>query len=274
MTLTPKTYPFDYQANKGKRPTSADYDILVTEDTDIKVDGVVVCSYRKLPPEVSATLSACVKKAKCQKSARTLGVVQNSAVFGALPRVAVREDYCRFSAPTKSQPEVFFGLATVAQYLWSVYKDRFPSVALEFEKFSRKIPSDWKKTGTPFTTVNVNKNYAIGYHLDAANYGGVYSNVLISKKHAKGGHFVLPQYRIALAQDDGALVIVDGVKVPHGVTAIEPTSDKWERSSVVFYTLGNLQHCLPKKEELARAKKVTTERARKRAKNIDPRTGV
>lgn len=269
--LTPQVYPFDYAANKGKQPTSIDYDTLISEDTDIVVDGVIVCSYRKLPPEVRATLAACVKKAKCQKSARTLGVAQNSAVFGALPRVAVREDYCRFSAPTKSQPEVFFGLANVAKYLWAVYQDRFPAVAEEFAKFAGKIAPDWKKTGTPFTTVNVNKNYAIGYHLDAANYGGVYSNVLISKKHARGGYFVLPQYRIALEQADGALVIVDGVRVPHGVTAIEPTAEIWERSSVVFYTLGNLQHCLPKKQELARSKKVTTERARKRARKLDPR---
>lgn len=274
MTLTPDVHPFDYRANKGKQPKSDSYDILVTEDTDIEVDGVVVCSYRKLPPEVKATLAACVNKAKCQKSTRTRGVAQNSAVFGALPRVPVREDYCRFSAPTKSQPEVFFGLGSVAQYLWGVYKDRYPVVAREFADFASKIAPDWRKTGTPFTTVNVNKNYAIGYHLDAANYGGVYSNVLISKKHAKGGYFVLPQYRIALEQADGALVIVDGVRVPHGVTAIEPTSDNWERSSVVFYTLGNLQHCLPKKEELARSKKVTTERARKRAKKIDPRSVV
>ena len=68
--------------------------------------------------------------------------------------------------------------------------------------------------------------------------------------------------------------IVDGVNIPHGVTAIVPTSQNWERSSVVFYTLSNLQHCLPKEEEILRSKAKATERARKRALGIDPRVKV
>jgi hypothetical protein len=269
--INAKDYGFDYQANKGKTPTENDYDTVVDYDCDIYSNGKVVCSYRVLPKEELALLSACTKKAKCTKSSRTLGVNQMSAVYGALPRVALREDYCRFSAQTKAQPEVFNGLKKVGLYLWGVYQSTYPDVAAEFSKFAESIDSDWKKTGTPFTTVNVNKNFAIGYHKDAANYSGVYSNVLISKFNADGGYFVMPQYRIALAQSNGALVIVDGVTIPHGVTHIIPKAKNWERSSVVFYTLSNLQHCLPKVGELLRSKEKTTERARKRATGFDPR---
>ena len=263
---------FDYAARKGTAPTAADYDTLIDEPTDIFDDGRLVCSYRKLPSEQLAVLTACTRRAKCNKSARTNGVQQMSAVYGALPRVAVREDYCRFSAQTKAQPEIFSGLSTVAQYLWGVYQQSYPAVAAEFAEFTEQIPSDWKQTGTPFTTVNVNKNFAIGYHKDAANFGGVYSNVLITKKNAAGGYFVMPQYRVALKQSHGALVIIDGVNVPHGVTPIIPSGKDWERSSVVFYTLSNLQHCLTKEAELQRSKVKATERARKRALGIDPRT--
>jgi len=269
-----KEYPFDYQANKGKTPTNADYDELIDYDCDIISAGRVVCSYRVIPKDELALLSACTKKAKCAKSSRTRGVNQMSAVFGALPRVPVREDYCRFSAQTKAQPEVFSGLKKVGSYLWGVYQTTFPEVAKEFSRFVSNIEEDWKKTGTPFTTVNVNKNYAIGYHKDAANYGGVFSNVLISKYNADGGYFVIPQFRLALAQSHGALVIIDGVNIPHGVTQIVPKAKDWERSSVVFYTLANLQHCLPKSGELLRSKEKATERARKRAAGFDPREKV
>ncbi len=247
------------------------YDIVIDEPTDIFVGKKLVCAYRKMPSEILAVLNASTSQSKCAKSSRTLGVNQMSAVFGALPRVACREDYCRFSANTKSQPEIFFALSKVAKYLWQIYQDNFPEVSANFLSFVEGINDDWKKTGTPFTTINVNKNFAIGYHLDAANFGGVYSNVLITKKNVDGGLFVMPQFRLALAQSHGALVIVDGVKVPHGVTPIVPTSQDWERSSVVFYTLANLKHCLAKAEELKRSKVVATERARKRAKKIDPR---
>lgn len=269
--LDPKKHPFDYSKYKNKTPTSADYDHVIDYDCDIYDGEKVVCSYRKLDKQTKLLLKACTKKAKCTKSNRTRGVAQNSAVYGALPRVPCREDYCRFSADTRKQPEVFFGLCKVAEKLWNVYETTYPKVAENFRLFADKINPDWKKTGTPFTTVNVNKNFAIGYHVDSANYGDVYSNVLISKKNASGGYFVMPQYRLALAQEDGALVIVDGASIPHGVTEIKPLSKEWERSSVVFYTLSNLQHCLDQGGEVSRSKQVTMERAKKRSQKIDPR---
>lgn len=264
-------HAFDYAQWKGKTPEQSHFDQVIDYDCDIYKAGKLVCAYRKLPSEQLDLLSACTAKAKCSKSSRTRGVNQMSAVYGALPRVPVREDYCRFSALTRQQPEVFIGLSKVGKYLWKVYQEKFPEVAATFAEFADTIHDDWKKTGTPFTTVNVNKNFAIGYHLDAANYGGVFSNVLITKKNADGGYFVMPQFRLALSQSHGALVIVDGVTVPHGVTPIVPKSKNWERSSVVFYTLSNLQHCLPKADEIVRSKQKATERARKRAVQIDPR---
>ena len=269
--LKPKKHSFDYKKNKNKTPTKDDYDVVINYDCDIYDGDKVVCSYRKLDNETRLLLKACANKAKTTKSNRTLGVSQESAVFGALPRVACREDYCRFSADTKKQPEVFSALKTVGLKLWGVYKETYPEVAEKFVGFTNKINKDWLKTNTPFTTVNVNKNFAIGYHLDNANYGDVYSNVLISKYNAKGGYFVMPEYRVALAQDDGALVIVDGANIPHGVTKIEPTQKDWNRSSIVFYTLANLQHCYSQADEIKRSKAITTERARKRSKGVDPR---
>jgi hypothetical protein len=133
-----------------------------------------------------------------------------------------------------------------------------------FQNEANKIQSDWMKTGTPFSTININKNFAIKYHVDAGNVSSVYSNVLISKKLAEGGYFVMPEYRLALAQDDGWMAIVDGVNVMHGVTPINYLGANSWRNSFVFYTLGNLKHCECKPQEIARMKTKATERAIKR----------
>ena len=261
-----KKTDFDEKYWVGKTPLETHYGRLVKNEADVYYGGLIVASYRKLPPTIKGLLRKCCSVAKCSVSSRTRGVKQISAVFGALPRVAIREDYCRFSSQTKAQPEVFYALVDVGRGLWGLYKHKFPSMAHEFEEYTlNNIGNDWKKTGTPFTTININKNFAIGYHKDKANVSGVYSNVIISKENTKGGYFVCPEFDIAFEQSDGYLLIVDGVNILHGVTNIIPTKKIWSRSSVVFYTLKALCNCYPKEEEISRQKKVTTERARKRA---------
>ena len=53
---------------------------------------------------------------------------------------------------------------------------------------------------------------------------------------------------------------------------IKATKENYYRASIVYYTLENMKHCYPFKMEVERLKKVSTERARKRADNKDPRT--
>jgi len=260
------TNPIEINHNdyKGKVPTEKDYDTLIDYECEIYENDTLVCTYKKVSPEVKKILDYASANSKAKKSSRTMGVVTMSTVFGSLPRVALREDYCRYSADTKQDPQMYMLLSTAAKELWATYKESFPEMSTFFESEAEKIHSDWMKTGTPFSTMNINKNFAIKYHVDAGNMSNVFSNVLISKKMAKGGHFVMPRYRVALAQDDGWFAIVDGVNVMHGVTPIEYESDKSYRNSFVFYTLKNLKHCLCKKQETSRMKTKATERAIKR----------
>lgn len=250
---------------KGKVPTSKDYDTLINFECQIYIKDKLVCTYKKASDEVKKILAYASANSTAKKSSRTGGVVTNSTIFGALPRVALREDYCRFSADTKKDPKMFSLLTRAAKELWSIYETDFPEMSKYFANEANLIQPDWLKTGTPFSTININKNFAIKYHVDAGNMANVFSNVLISKRLAEGGYFVMPEYRLALAQDDGWIAIVDGVNVMHGVTPIKYLSDKSWRNSFVFYTLNNLKHCNCKPEELARMKTKATERAIKRA---------
>lgn len=254
----------DNNAYKGKVPTEKDYDTVINYECEIYENDKLVCIYKKVSPQVKAIMDYASANSTAKRNTRTLGVVTHSSVFGALPRVALREDYCRFSGDTKQDPKMFGLLSKAAQELWQTYKQSLPEMSQHFESEAAAINPDWMKTGTPFSTININKNFAIKYHVDAANMGQVFSNVLISKKMAEGGYFVMPAYRIALAQDDGWLAIVDGVNIMHGVTPIKYHSPKSYRNSFVFYTLKNLRHCQCKTDELARMKAKATERAIKR----------
>ena len=257
--------PINVSDYKGKVPTTKDYDRVINFDCQIYAKDKLVCTYKRASPEVAKILAYASANSTAKKNSRTDGTVTNSAVFGALPRVAVREDYCRFSADTKKDPQVFIQLSKAARELWSIYQTDYPDMSQLFAAEASQIDEDWMKTGTPFSTININKNFAIKYHVDAGNVAAVYSNVLISKNLAEGGYFVMPEYRVALAQDDGWMAIVDGVNVVHGVTPIAFLDKKSWRNSFVFYTLANLKHCKCKGEELARMKAKATDRAIKRA---------
>ena len=113
--------------------------------------------------------------------------------------------------------------------------------------------------------------HAIKYHKDAGNIKGSFSNVLILKEHCTGGELVLPDYRIALEQSDGALCIFKGQEEIHGVMPLKPYREDFYRASIVYYTLAQLQHCYPYKEEVTRLNIKKRERAVKRSKDIDPR---
>lgn len=256
--------PIDYNSIKGKVPTSADYDHLIDYECKIFDQGKLVCTYKKLSPEIQKILAYASVNSTAKKSQRTRGVVTHSSVFGSLPRVPVREDYCRFSADTKKDPTMFALLSKGAQEIWEEYKTNFPEMSQRFEEQANKIHPHWLKTKTPFSTININKNFAIKYHVDAGNMANVFSNVLISKKMAEGGYFVMPKYRVALAQDNGWLAIVDGVNVVHGVTPINLLGKTSYRNSFVFYTLENLKHCQCQPDEISRMKTKATERAIKR----------
>ena len=259
-----KPIPINHAEYKGRVPTEKDYDKLINYECQIYVKDKLVCTYKQTSPEVKRILAYASANSTAKKSSRTRGVVTNSTIFGSLPRVALREDYCRFSADTKKDPKMFALLCKAAQELWGVYQTDYPEMSQYFQNEANKIQPDWMKTGTPFSTININKNFAIKYHVDAGNVSSVYSNVLISKKLAEGGYFVMPEYRLALAQDDGWMAIVDGVNVMHGVTPINYLGANSWRNSFVFYTLGNLKHCECKPQEIARMKTKATERAIKR----------
>jgi len=67
------------------------------------------------------------------------------------------------------------------------------------------------------------------------------------------------------------LCIFSGQKEIHGVMPIKPYKEDFYRASIVYYTLAQLEHCYPYKQEVSRLNIKKRERAVKRKENKDPR---
>tara|TARA_R110002110_G_scaffold15126_1_gene68631 strand:+ start:259 stop:1095 length:837 start_codon:yes stop_codon:yes gene_type:complete len=254
-------------------PTKEDYDKIIEEDTAFYLDGECIGIYINVDKSVLGYVRETVRETKYVETYRThLALATKSSVFGALPRIALRNDFCRFSNKTTEEKQNFNKLFTFQKTLCDIYKKHLPELyEYDLAKAKELVDDDYRLIDTPYTTANINVNHAIKYHKDNGNIKGSFSNVLILKEHCTGGELVLPEYRIALEQSDGALCIFKGQEEIHGVMPIKPYKENFYRASIVYYTLAQLQHCYPYKEEVSRLNIKKRERAVKRMNNINPR---
>jgi hypothetical protein len=256
-------------------PTKADYNLVINEDTLFTKNGVTVGLYIKISNEHSQAIRQASLKTKYVKTYRThQALPTQSSVFGGLPRIALRNDYCRFSAQTKNEKTNANILFSFLPHLTEIYKQYLPTqYEHDLKVISDNVNTDYLiKENTPFTTANINVNHAIKYHRDTGNFRGNLSNVLILRDGIVGGELVFPEYGFALAQEDSYLAIFDGQSEIHGVMPIIKTKENPYRASIVYYTLENMKHCYPFKMEVARLQNVASVRANNRANNKDPRT--
>ena len=256
-------------------PSKEHYNKVITEDTVFTKNGKKVGIYMKVShPLINEVRKASLETKYVKTYRARKALPTQSSVFGSLPRVPIRNDYCRYSAQTKKEKLNTQRLFSFMEVLTSIYKEYLPE---QFEHdvnvISENVNNDYLlKENQPFSTANINVNHAIKYHRDTGNFRGNLSNVLILKDGIIGGELVFPEYGFALAQGDSYLAVFDGQNEIHGVMPIISTKDNPYRASIVYYTLENMKHCYPFKMEVERLKKVSTERARKRADNKDPRT--
>ena len=255
-------------------PNKKDYGTLIGSDTLFVKNGVTVGLYLKIEHPLINEIRKASLETKYVKTYRThKALPTQSSVFGSLPRIALRNDYCRFSSQTKSEKLNTQRLFTFMPYLTEIYEKYLPQqYNHDLQVINENVNSDYLlKENQPFATANINVNHAIKYHKDTGNFKGNLSNVLILREGIVGGELVFPEYGFALAQEDSYLSIFDGQNEIHGCMPIMKTNGKPYRASIVYYTLENMKHCYPYKMEVERLQKLSTQRANKRAENIDPR---
>jgi len=242
----------------GNVPAAAEFERIINPPARLVSQGRCVGVYASLPAWLAEKGHQITRQVKPKKNTRTQGLPTKSTILGSLPRVPLRHNYCRLSADTNEHPEIWELAKEFAGHICTLYEKWLPE---EYERHTRQTNSeivpDWVVPGTPFTTINFNVNHAIKHHRDAANQKGVWSNVIILRKNSKGGLLVLPEYRAALTQVDGAIIIFDGQKVMHGVTPIATQAGGY-RCSVVLYALDQFRNCYPYAEELENIKRHRT----------------
>ena len=254
-------------------PSKNDYDEVIKGDTSFYLNGECIGIYINVDKELLSYVREAAKETKYVETYRThLALPTKSSVFGALPRIALRNDFCRFSNKTIEEKKNFNKLFTFQETLCSIYKKHLPELyEYDLKKVREIVDDDYRLVDTPYTTANINVNHAIKYHKDSGNIKGSFSNVLILKENCNGGELVLPEYRIALEQSDGALCIFKGQEEIHGVMPLRPYKEDFYRASIVYYTLAQLKHCYPYKEEVTRLNIKKRERAVKRKNKINPK---
>jgi hypothetical protein len=255
-------------------PSKNDYTTLINEDTLFTKNGEVVGLYIKIDENLSKGIRLASINTKYVKTYRTAKALPTqSSVFGSLPRIALRNDYCRFSAQSKNEKQNTNILFNFLPHLTEIYKTYLPKqYEHDLITIKENVNTDYVIADTaPFTTANINVNHAIKYHKDTGNFRGNLSNVIILRDGIIGGELVFPEYGFALAQEDSYLSIFDGQGEIHGVMPISKTKENPYRASIVYYTLENMKHCYPFKMEVARLQNLASTRSNRRASNQDPR---
>ena len=253
----------------GGSPKKSHYSIVIDEDCILLDGDKVIGVYIKIPQTELLSLRKVALNTKYSETYRTSSLPTKSSVFGSQPRNALRNDYCRLTINTIDEVDNFKRLLKFQDYLCSIYKKYLPNdYNNELKWVNDNVEEDYRFSGTPYTSINVNVNHAIKYHIDKGNVKNSYSNIIIVKNNISGGELVLPDYGVALSQCDGFMAIIKGQEVPHGVMPIKQTSGKdYYRASIVYYTPSLIRKCLPYKEEVKRLQQIKVTRARNRAYN-------
>src|SRR4051812_38470431 len=109
-----------------RTPDRSDYKELITKDTIFIENGNPIILYKIIPKVQLTKIRHLVFQSKFIKTHRTNGTPTQSAIFGALPRVAHRHNYCRYSANTKNQKELNSDIFYFARLIDNIYKNLLP----------------------------------------------------------------------------------------------------------------------------------------------------
>ncbi len=191
-----------------------------------------------------------VRTGKTLQSAKGWDVV--SGIVGYFERT-VRMPWCRACAWNKDNPEEFEKLGTILRVCSEHFKNFVPDRYAAQKAMCDKTHPDFVIPGTVYTTLTVNKTFRTAAHLDVGDLAEGFSNMFVIKQGAvKGGHLVLPNFRIAFKLDNLDLILFDAHEW-HGNTSIVTGKDG-VRCSVVCYYRSKMVECSSFKKEFLRVK--------------------
>ena len=262
--LTATLNKLDPKEMRYKRARRADFDQLIAESTQVFVDGKLRIHFEVLPV-VPADLLLAMQRVNYIVGWRSEGLKTQSRVFGYQPRLTIRRDFCTETSMSLDHPEeaaVFRRWAGIAD---TTYRGVNPELHARARELTNQVLPCWRIGDTVFTSGIVNKDNALFYHLDSGNFKDIWSAMYAISHDCAGGYLAVPELNIGFSFDRPALIMFDGQGLIHGVTPLEKRSKEAYRYSVVYYALQQMCKCGTLDEELARIRKVKTQRELKRA---------
>lgn len=177
----------------------------------------------------------------------------NSNIVGYFDRY-VRTPFCRQASWNAKHPIQWKQLLPFFQSAAGVFASCDPDrYASQMSRVAQTKP-EWVISGTPFTTVTVNRNWQTAVHTDQGDLKeGLSLITAMEAGEYKGGYLVFPHYRVAVDLRNNDLMMFDSHHM-HGNTAIIGKYKQWERISCVLYFREKMVDCGTAAEELERAK--------------------
>ena len=217
----------------------------------------------EIPSEAFEELWSALERMNFGRSARTSGLISQSKVFGFQPRVPVRRDFCCAAACAREYPDEHATIIKWGEWADRAYRMANPTVYDRHVDLIRsRVAPHWVIPGTTFTSGIVNKDNPLRYHRDQGNFDNVWSVMIALPMDLVGGELVMPEFRAKVRFSKPSIFMFDGQQHVHAVTRIQ----HGHRYSIVYYSLKDMANCLTPAEELARIRRVKTEREYKRLK--------
>ena len=206
-----------------------------------------------------------LSRVRYHEGSRSRGLPTRSRVFGYLPRLTIRRDYCTITALAMENPKEHAIICQQAALVDSHYRSVNPELHRRHSELVEKVLPDWRLPGSVFTSGIANYNNPLRYHYDAGNFKGVWSAMLVSKDGVGGGALAVPELGLCFAVPDNSLLMFDGQALLHGVTPIQGMEEGGSRHSVVFYSMEQMWRCDRPALELDRIRNQKTVREQARA---------
>lgn len=196
------------------------------------------------------------------KTARAKGVpTAIIGYYGRYPRI----NYCRPTAFTQQNPELWQQIVPFFQRVCKIYKEVAPEQFAKQQDYANKIHPDFMIPGTCVTTVTVNRSWRTAAHFDAGDFKDGFG--LMSAMEGgtyKGGEIIFPKYRAAVDMRTGGLCLFDPHEL-HGNAPLVGDPGRYLRMSCVMYLRMDMIQCGSMAFEMDRAKKVADQVATRHA---------
>jgi hypothetical protein len=269
MLLRVKKIPIDLNKYKRKSATENDCSRFIDYDAEIEIDGRLAIVYRhRLQEDGLEEVRNSLTMVKYNVAHRTGGMTSTSRIFGYSPRNHVKSQPCRATSLAIENQIAHSNLCKTALIVEKIYSEINPQLYKKHKnETDQNLQDSWKMEGTCFTSGIANDCNPLQYHFDSGNYAGVWSGMIVFKKHISGGHLSIPELDLTIACGDKSLLLFDGQSLLHGVTPIRKVRPDGRRFSLVYYSLKQMWRCLDIDGEIDRLREVRTKTERKDRKD-------